>query len=98
MTLIPKPSQSLTVFWIYLYNEEIEDDGELTEKIASVIYKTRCNVAHLRFKQDSLICPDKELFMTRFVLLTYNIFQNMNDQINDICLKKSSWKKIVGKT
>lgn len=82
-------------FWNKLCSESITDEGELNEKIAKMIYEFRCNVAHLRFKQNTLNCPNKQLFMDGFTLLTYNIFENMDCLINDICLKKSSWKPLA---
>ncbi len=69
-----------------------EEQIDEVEKVSKYIYKVRCNIAHLKYKQDDFLKQInwKELmkYTTSVVL---SIYQKMDDEIIDICKDNNSW-------
>lgn len=72
-----------------------DDNTDKYKVTAAYIYKIRCNIAHLRYKQDNIVSSIKwgKLLnsMSEIIYLTY---QKMDNDINRICLNKETWKKV----
>lgn len=83
------PPSTLDVFCKATFNYE---DLNKTEKAAEYIYKIRCNLAHLRFKQDSLpLKCDKSVMLEELSSIIADTYENLDTQIVSICESKSAW-------
>ncbi len=83
------PPTTLDVFCKATFNSE---ESNRLEKAAEYIYKIRCNLAHLRFKQDALpLKCDKMVMLEELAGIIADTYENLDDQIVSICETKKSW-------
>lgn len=72
-----------------------ESDGDEYQIVAKYIYKLRCNVAHLRYKQDDISDVDWERCINALVGIVYSIYRKRDAEIIQVCSSKNSWDLIT---
>lgn len=86
------PPSTLDIFCKATFNYE---DSNKIEKAAEYIYKIRCNLAHLRFKQDALpLKCDKSVMLEELSSLIADTYERLDTQIVSICESKSAWTRL----
>lgn len=65
------------------------------DKAADYIYKIRCNLAHLRFKQDALpLKCEYDIMLDEITALIADTYENLEEKIIEICSLKDSWTEL----
>ena len=83
------PELTLRIFCKATLNYE---DSNLAEKAADHVYKIRCNLAHLRFKQDALqLFCDEIVMLEEISGLIKDTYEKLDTQIVSICVSKHAW-------
>ena len=89
------PQPTLDVFCKTTFNYE---EPNRLEKAADYIYKIRCNLAHLRFKQDALpLKCDKMVMLEELAGIIADTYEALDAQIVSICETKNSWIQLLDK-
>lgn len=74
------------------------DEGECDnkpERVSKYIYKIRCNVAHLRYKQEQLLETLKwKDILENVSNIILSIYRNMDDDIISLCKNTNAWTSI----
>lgn len=63
-------------------------------KTSLYIYKLRCNIAHLRYQQDSMPNVDWEQCLMCLIEILYSIYEKRDRDISKVCEGKNSWTEI----
>ena len=84
-------------FIVYLNNFDPtvsqKSHQEKCTKVSEYIYKIRCNIAHLRYKQDTSLMPkDWDCAIEKLAKLVFEVYSNRDKDIIQICELNSAWK------
>ena len=95
VSIIGKCASESSIINFYDVIIQGEECDNKSERVSSYIYKIRCNVAHLRYKQEklleSLYWKDLLEYATNMVL---SIYQKMDNKISKLCTETYSWTSI----
>jgi hypothetical protein len=79
-----------------IYDLTNQSEDEKTDKfkiVASYIYRIRCNIAHLRYNQDKILCSiEWDKLIDAISEIIYSIYQKLDNDIISICSYNELWK------
>lgn len=76
-----------------LGDEIIDEKESIIQKVSEMVYKVRCNIAHLKYRQENLSVMDNmKQLVENLIQITYSVYNEMNSQIIDLCSNTMSWK------
>lgn len=78
------------------YPSFVEKTDEKKSCVADHIYRLRCNIAHLRFKQDNVLGSiNKEKELTNLIIITLKIYIMLDDKICKYNEIMNNWELLV---
>jgi len=77
------------------FYEVLLDEGDCknkSEKVSAYIYSVRCNIAHLRYKQEQLLENVKWKVMLEYVSnIVLSIYEKMDGELVQLCQDTNAW-------
>lgn len=71
-----------------------ESNSDIYRITANYIYKLRCNVAHLRYRQEDISTVDWEKCTAALVEIMYTVYQKLDAKIIQVCSSNGAWTPI----
>lgn len=68
------------------------EDSDIYKRMANYIYKLRCNIAHLRYKQEDLPNVNWSGCIDALLEIVFSIYQHRDIDIIQACECKKTWK------
>lgn len=79
---------------------DIKEDGTMErktkiDKVAEIIYRVRCNIAHLKYGQETLAeMSDMQKMIEKVSKIVLLVYSKRDGEITNLCMSTGAWRKL----
>ena len=79
---------------------DIKEDGMIErktkiDKVAEIIYRVRCNIAHLKYGQETIAeMADMQKMIEKVSKIVLLVYSKRDGEITNLCMSTGAWRKL----